>query len=167
MARPTPVAYILDRQVFNTINASIDQFTQISKDSVKKLNQKLDEQMQKLEDMKAQMQSTRDSYQEQINDLRSELSDIKWQNSNNPEERTDTSGIEAQIKELETIRNRIDDNMMMISGIISKMTNEHYEYQEKEKIFNELLDKDLPNVKDQLHSLDSLVEDYSTKKIQL
>lgn len=169
MARSIPVAYILDRKVFESINASLDYFIQTSQPSIKQLDQKFDEQMSRLEEMAKQLEAIIESYQKQIEELQKELSDIKRQNFNNSTEGgyIDTSGIESQIQELKTIKHRVMDNLSMINSIISKMSDEMYEYHQQAKRFDELLEKDLLDVKKQLQTLDTMVEDYSTKKIQL
>jgi len=47
------------------------------------------------------------------------------------------------------------------------MSNQKYEYEQEEKVLDDLLEKDLPYVKSQLKSLDTIVEDYATSKLQL
>ncbi len=169
MARSIPVAYILDRQVFDAINTSIDKFTQSTKESVKTIDQKFDEKMDSLEKMQKPLEEIIASYQKQIEELEHQLSEINSHNFSNTQEGgyIDTSGIKAQIQELKRIKHIVDDNLMMLKRLYSKMSNQKYEYEQEEKVLDDLLEKDLPYVKSQLKSLDTIVEDYATSKLQL
>lgn len=169
MARLEPEAYILDRQIFDIINTAIDRFTQSTKESVKELGQKFDEKMDALEKMQKPLEELIASYQKQIDELEHELSAINSHNFSNTQEGgyIDTSGIKAQIQELKRIKHIVDDNLTMLKRLYAKMSNQKYEYEQEEKVLDDLLEKDLPYVKSQLKSLDTIVEDYATSKLQL